>query len=364
MTAQPLFLTRKFPPSIGGMETLAGGVWRSLSATRPGTRLIALGRSNRNLVWWTPWAVTRLAWLLARRRIDLVLTGDALMYAIARPVLRLFRVRNATMIMGLDVTYSNRLYRGIVLPALRKAPAVIAISAATAARAVEVGVPPDRVTVVRLGVGAPDVTAEDRATARVAMCARLGVDENATVLLTVGRLVRRKGAQWLISQVLPRLPESVHFVVAGDGPESDAIRGAVDSNAVTAQVHLLGRVDDEVREELMRGADLFVQPNVVVPGDMEGFGLVTIEAAMRGTPVVASDLEGIKDAVVDGQTGILLPTGDADTWVETLVELTADRGALGSLGARFGKEALARYGEAAMGKSLCETLKIEPDHVT
>ena len=74
----------------------------------------------------------------------------------------------------------------------------------------------------------------------------------------------------------------------------------------------------------MRGADVFVQPNIPVPGDMEGFGLVAIEAAMQGSLVVASSLEGLIDAVDDGVTGELLPAQDATAWRTHLEELLAD----------------------------------------
>jgi phosphatidylinositol alpha-1,6-mannosyltransferase len=340
------------------METLAEGVWRSLAAVDPQAELVALGRANRNLVWWLPWALLRSAGLLARKRVSLVLTGDALTYAALAPLLRAFRVPNATMVMGLDLTYESRLYRAIVHRALRKAPSIIAISAATAERAVEFGVSRDRVEVLRLGVQAPLVTPADRKVARRAVHERLALPSDAVVLLTLGRLVRRKGAQWFIANVLPGLPDSVHYVVAGDGADADAVRERVTERGLQARVHLLGSVDDDVREELMRGADIAVQPNIRVPGDMEGFGLVTIEAAMRGTLVVASDLEGIKDAVVDGVTGVLVPPEDAAQWVATLSGLLEDREQLEAIAERFQQATIERYGEAAMAAGLRAILQL------
>jgi glycosyltransferase involved in cell wall biosynthesis len=109
----------------------------------------------------------------------------------------------------------------------------------------------------------------------------------------------------------------------------------------------------------LRGVDLFVQPNIPVPGDMEGFGLVTIEAAMRGTPVVAADLEGIKDAVVDGHTGILLAPQDGQAWVDRLSLLVADRRALVRLGAEFQVVVRKLHGEAAMARALAEQLGLD-----
>ena len=299
---------------------------------RPDAKLMAYGGKNRGLIWWMPTALVRLAAAVAARRVEVVLTGDALMYAVASPLLRLFRVRHATMIMGLDVTYENRLYRAVVHPSLRRAEAVMAISAATAAQAEEFGVPRDRITVLRLGVQAPPAAGADKALARAELHKRLELADGDVVLLTLGRLVTRKGAAWFVEFVLPRVPAHVHYVLAGDGPEAERIAAAARSAAVSERVHFLGGVSDAERELVMRGADLFVQPNVAVPGDMEGFGLVTIEAAMRATPVLAADLEGIKDAVIDGVTGQLAPSGDADAWVEQLTALLADPAALREIG--------------------------------
>lgn len=352
MARQPLFVTRKFPPSVGGMETLAEGVWRSLETTAPGAVLVAHGGSNRQLPRWLPGALLRVFVLLLRRKVDFVLAGDAPMYASLFPLLRLFRVPQATMVMGLDLTYNHWLYRALVHPALLRAPRVIAISAATADMARSLGVLDARVSVIRLGVPAPAVSPDDRITAAKEIRRRYGLADDSVVLLTLGRLVRRKGARWFVQDVLPHLPARTVYLLAGDGPEGDPIRSTADSADLADRVHLLGRVDDATRELLLRGADLFVQPNIRVSGDMEGFGLVTIEASMRGTPMVASGIEGILDAVVDGETGLLLPPEDVDAWVQRLRELTADLEGLSALGAKFQAQTRELYGEDQMARRL------------
>lgn len=353
---QPVFFTRKFPPSVGGMETLADGVWRALSGAVPGARLIAFGGPNSRLPLWLPGAVLRLLSLVLRRRVSFVLVGDALAYAVVSPLLRVLRVPHATMVMGLDLTFDNRLYRAAVHPWLRRSAAVLAISSATGEQAVGFGVPSERVKVIRLGVQLP--APGDRAAAGQQLRARCGLSGSDLVVVTLGRLVRRKGAQWFVAQVLPRLAPQVHYVLAGDGPEREAVLAAAASAGVADRVHLLGQVDDATRETVMRGADVFVQPNVVVPGDMEGFGLVTIEAAMRGTLVVAADLEGIKDAVVHGATGLLLPPADPDAWVGELQRLLADPAALAARGEEFAARTRELYSEQAMGRGLLAALEL------
>jgi len=356
MSSRPLFVTRKFPPSVGGMETLAAGVWRCLERSAPDALLIAHGGSNANLPGWLPGALARVVGLLARRRAQPVLAGDALMYTILFPLLRLFRVRNATMVMGLDLTYQNRLYRAVVHRVLRRAPRVLAISSATARTAESFGVPAERIGVVRLGVAAPEVSPGDRAAAGKEIRHRCGLPDDAVVLLTLGRLVPRKGVRWFVANVLADLPPDVVYLVAGDGPDRATVEAAAEEADVADRVRLLGRVDDEEREVLLRGATAFVQPNVPVPGDMEGFGLVAIEAAMRGTTTIASGIEGLLDAVVDGETGILLPAEDRSAWVARLRELCAAPDDLTRTGFRFQQRAQELYGEEEMARQLMAEL--------
>jgi phosphatidyl-myo-inositol dimannoside synthase len=354
--SRPLFITRKFPPSVGGMQTLAAGVWDALERGAPGARLIAHGGTNRGLAAWLVHALPRAIWALARGRVDSVLTGDALMYALCRPFLAASGVANATMVMGLDVTYSNRIYQVLVGPALRRAPRVIAISHATAEAAIARGVSPDRVSVVRLGIHAPEVGPERRQQAAESLRHRFAIGTDDVVMLTLGRLVRRKGVHWFVRKVFPRLPSNVTYLVAGDGPDAGEVRRSVIDLRLEERVHMLGAVDDSDRERLLRGADLFVQPNIPVPGDMEGFGLVILEAAMRDTAIVASGIEGIRDAVIDGQTGILLPSEREDAWVERLTELVAAPADLRRLGAKFGHASRQLYGAEQMSRQMIRLL--------
>lgn len=340
-----LFVTRKFPPSVGGMETLAADVWHALDGHD--ARLVAHGGSNRALPLFLVRAV--LATRRARRDVDLVLAGDVLMFLALRPFVRTGRLRLSSMAMGKDVVWSPRPYQWLVRRWLPDAHQVVAISQATAAATLDAGVPRDRVEVVRLGVEVPPAT--DRATARRELHARLGVDPGTVVIATLGRLVRRKGVAWFIREVLPGLPEGCVYVVAGDGEDRADVVAARAALADPHRVRLLGRVDDAGRELLLRGCDLFAQPNIPVDGDMEGFGLVAVEAGMRGPLVVVSDLEGLRDAVVDGETGIVVAAQDADAWVREIGALVeGDR--LEPLAESFASRCRDLYSRDRMGAEL------------
>ena len=351
--AAPLvFVTRKFPPSVGGMETLAEAVWNGIRSTSTDPVLIAHGGSVPATALWLPRALVELCARIVRGRVGTVLCGDVALYAVLGPLLRWRRVPHAVMAMGLDVTFDHPIYQRLAMPGLRRAPSVLAISEATADAVRSAGVPDDRVEVLTLGLSAPEVTDAERAAARAELRRTLGLGPEVPILSTVGRLVPRKGVRWFTTEVMPLLPPEVHYVIAGDGPDRDTIDAAVTRLGLSDRVHLSGRVSDEERNRLMRGADVFVQPNIPVAGDMEGFGLVAIESAMQGTLVVAARLEGLIDAVDDGVTGELLPPGDAGAWIARLEALLADPEELRSRAQRYREACAQRSSLEVMAQQL------------
>ena len=155
--------------------------------------------------------------------------------------------------------------------------------------------------------------------------------ENRKVLLTSGRLAKRKGVAWFIGNVMPGLPENITYVVVGDGPDKENIKNAIKKNNLSDRVKMLGYVSDKVRNILFNTCDLFIQPNIIIEGDMEGFGISVIEAGSCRLPVIASRLEGLQDAIKDGQNGFLIEMDDVDTrlpsrqvYVHKINELLAD----------------------------------------
>ncbi len=148
----------------------------------------------------------------------------------------------------------------------------------------------------------------------------------------------------------------VVHLVAGAGPAEERIRKVARSKGLQDRVRLLGRVSPADRELLLRGADLFVQPNIHVYGDMEGFGLVNVEAAVRDLPVLAADIEGIPDAVVDGGTGWLVRSQDAPRWRSRLTEVLADLDLLAEQGRAFGATARELYSPERFSSELTRML--------
>lgn len=349
-----LFLSRRFPPSTGGMETHAKAVDEALRS-RQSVHSITLGRhAYAHLCWFLPVVALR-GLLVLSRRVTAVVAADALVLAALRPVLMLRpSLPVVAYVYGLDMTFKNRLYQALLRWSLRRADTVIAISQATAKIAVDqIGLDPAKVVVIPAATGLEPVAGG--AGTRQQLVDQLGLAPDQPILLTLGRLVPRKGVAWFVEAGLPLLDERIAYLVAGEGSDEPTIRAAAERAGRSTQVHLLGRVDDGLRALLLANADVFVMPNVPVPDDVEGFGLVAVEAALHGTIVVAAALEGINDAVVDGVTGYLCRPGDAAGFVAKITAVLTDP-ARSATAASFRVAAIERFGHDAFADHLWATL--------
>ena len=166
-------------------------------------------------------------------------------------------------------------------------------------------------------------------------------------LLAAGRFTPQKGFDVLLeaaSRMQAIRSARVDVLIAGDGAEDDRLRRLAEQHRLTTSVCFLGAVDAERMAALYRGA-----LGVVVPSRWEGLPLVCLEAMASGRPVVASNVDGIPDAVLDGQTGLLVRPDDAGALAIALERLVADPALadrLGAMGSQRAREAFAWPGIA------------------
>ncbi|MFQ5568202.1 MAG: glycosyltransferase family 4 protein [Rhodothermales bacterium] len=234
---------------------------------------------------------------------------------------------------GRDVTQPGP-YQRLVRRMFAACDAVFPVSRATGAACLERGLPNDKLRVIPNGINpdrfAPLHSFEAR---RRVLLETLGspdyrLPDDALLLCSVGRQVERKGFAWFIDNVMPLLPDDVHYWLAGNGPEAPAIADAIRRHGLEQRVRLLGRVSEENLAALYRGADLFLMPNIPVPGDIEGFGVVMLEAGLSGLPTIASRLEGIQDVITEGINGHLVESGNAWAFSEAIMTYYHHRAAL------------------------------------
>jgi phosphatidylinositol alpha-1,6-mannosyltransferase len=137
----------------------------------------------------------------------------------------------------------------------------------------------------------------------------------------VGRLVKRKGLAHFLERIFPRILERsprTLLLVAGEGPERRHCEGIIRARVLRGSVHFFGEMAEDRQAELhrlYRAANCLVFPNRRLSGDPEGFGLVAVEAAAHGLPVVASRVDSLPEVVSHGESGLLVDSpeelGDA-----------------------------------------------------
>ncbi len=303
-----LFLARSWH-GFGGMQQLNRDVCRYVGASR--SSFICLHPSSKGVTAFVGFClqsiVTALEWREKSLRVHVADTAALPLGLLCAWVSRSSLSCTAC---GLDVIYPAWWYQIIIRFCLRRCDKVICISTATAEQVLERGVSRDRITIIPCGIEPSEGTQRER----------------EQILLTVGRLVERKGVEWFLRSVFPQLltqHPDVHYCIVGDGPKRKRIFSVIKKLGLQKSVSLLTRVSDDERNILMEHAMLFVAPNIVVKGDMEGFGIVCIQASDSGLQVASAYIEGLRDAVIPGQTGQFFESGNADDCVRVIHDMLA-----------------------------------------
>ena len=348
-----LVITWNYPPRRGGMENLLYNLCSGLrdkhrvfvitsfaQATHP-VEQDTFRAPLSGLIPFAFYALWRGAMVLAREpQIHIVFGGSGLVTPLALILARLFRRRAVVLTHGLDVIHRNFFYQLCCVRWLKLCDRVVANSHCTATLAQSKAVAQERIVVIPPGIH-PErfgVTTDVLATK-----SRWKIADKK-IILFVGRLARRKGIKEFIEkslvEIVQEIPETV-FLIVGDNPtESLAhhdnvvgkINEAVSRLRLQNAVRLLGALSDEEVIKLYHACDVVVLPGREIDGDVEGFGIVALEAAAAGKPVVATRVGGIQDPIEDGKSGILVDPGDYKGLSKAVMELLRNSAARLSLG--------------------------------
>lgn len=354
-----LVITWNFPPRRGGIEYVISNLVAGLTERNSVSVITTHARTRDSdcndifrapcpgLIPFTLYSIWRGAWLLFRdREKTVVFGGSAMVTPVILILARLFGRKAAVQTHGLDIIYANALYQFLCVRWLKHCDRVIANSTYTASLAKNTGVPENRIEVIPPGIASQRFAAlANEHSSR----SSLGLGGKKLILF-VGRLAKRKGVKEFIEKsfvnIVRAIPE-VCFVIAGDNPvESLTHRDDVlsDIKAAIAQlrlqdhVRLFGAVSDERLIALYQLCDVVVLPVLAAKDDVEGFGIVLIEAAAAAKPTVATRVGGIPDAVEDGRSGILVEPGDYNGVSQSIIALLTND----EMKSRLGEHAQAR----------------------
>ncbi len=283
-------------------------------------------------------AARRLAGLLAREPYAILHFHTARAHAMAAflgkssGVLRVVTRRMDYRLRG--GWYTRRLYNHGV-------QAVIAISEGVRAMLIESGVEPARIHLVPSGV--EPAWFAPRPGARAAARERHGISDAQWLAVVVGALEERKGHAVLLDALASLRDPRLRVLCAGDGSLRDALPAHAAALGLGDTVRFLGAVDDVA--ELLAAADAFLMPS-----HHEGLGVAALEAMAAGLPVVASRVGGLPEAVIDGETGLLVPPGEAAALAHAIARLVADPAQARAFGAAGRARVEACFSMTAMAE--------------
>jgi phosphatidylinositol alpha-1,6-mannosyltransferase len=304
--------------NVGGMQRVSQQLVSELDRKDPVTlKTNTINAAGRGMVGLTTFffLIRQLVELPVQARdkkADVILFSSMVTACLAWFIRRRVYIPMVTINHGRDVTLPVRLYQWFLPKVFNSLDGVISVSQATREECIRRGMHPDKGVALPNGFDMEKLNDfPDKETARLELQKRFGISlKGRFMLLTVGRQVKRKGHEWFIRNVFPKLSEDTVYVTIGDGPEMPKVEQAARESTCKDRIILLGRQPDAVLKQAYAASDLFIMPNVPVEGDMEGFGIVMLEANMARTPAVASDLEGIKDVIAQGKNGYLIPPLD------------------------------------------------------
>lgn len=340
-----LLITRNLPPLRGGMErlnlrlahALAGMGALAVCGPRGSAAELPAGAEVAEVpaerLWRFLIGALPRALLMARRcKPGVVIAGSGLSAPFAWACARLCHARYIVYLHGLDIVADSLPYRLGWLPFVRRADLALANSRNTAALARNAGI--ERLEILHPGTNFPALQPEVVEAFRARH--ELGM---RPLMLSVGRLTPRKGLAGFVREALPAIlgahpdarllvigEDAVHAAKAAPGSELQRVREAAEAAGVASSIRFMPHCDDDELIAAYQSADVHVFPVREIPGDIEGFGMVAVEAAANGLPTIAFAVGGVPDAVLEPATGDLVVPGDFTAFAEAVVRRLATRG--------------------------------------
>jgi len=375
-----LFISHKYPPAIGGMEKQSFELINN-AALYLKVHTLVYDNEESILTFFLRLNQRILSKIKDNPGIRLLHFNDGLIAALASFHKGYDHLKKVVTLHGLDIVFPFPYFQRKVIPRFNTFDQVIAVSQATAEAAQSRGIDSSRISVIPNGVDP------------VASISVHEDDKFPPYFITLGRPVKRKGLSWLMQQVIPALQGDFKLLMVGPFDQRPTLKERVLNllpaklynlstlflgyptdqqemrrllKAYPEKIQHLGKVPFAQLKHLLANAQAFLMPNIHVPGDMEGFGLVCLEASSAGTVVVASELEGITSAITHNHNGLLLNSQDTNAWIRQLQSILDNPDHYQNLGQQFKNNTSADFSWDIMARSYCHTFvelcqKPQPD---
>jgi len=355
-----LLFTLEYPPFKGGVAEY----YENLVKYWPEPKEIFVLENNNNSlidnrIWpkWLP-ALFKLTKEAEEKKIHHVLAGQILpLGTVAYLVSKFKKFEYSIIIHGLDFSLASRglRKRWLTKIILVGAKNIICANSYTAKLVENFLGSREKIIVVNPGV-------ESRITHKAQRITQIKKKynlENKFTLLTVGRLVKRKGVDMVLKslpKVLEKNPDLI-YVIIGNGPEEENIKNIITELKLEKNVLIIPDANDEEKNCWYEICDIFIMPARNIGGDFEGFGIVYLEANLAGKPVIAGDSGGIRDAVVYGENGLLVNPENEEEIAEAIIKLARDENLRKKLGEQGRQRTIEKFDWEKQVKKIYNLIK-------
>ncbi len=357
-----LLVTLEYPPQVGGVANY----YYNLVNQLPAEKISVLTNADHRLLsrWplWPKWlpALWTIWKKISQDKIELLLVGQVLPLGTVAWLLKLVRhTPYIIMTHAMDITYPQKYPRKkwLLKKILNSAEQITTVSNYTRQEIKKLlsGRQQHKVTIIPPG---PNITPA-KYPYPPAVFSQEEI-KNKKIILSVGRLVARKGHDRVI-QVLPEIlrhyPQT-KYIIAGHGENKSDLQQLAKNLQVDKNIVFLHNLNNQQIAWLYQNCDLFIMPSrQLANNDVEGFGLVYLEANSFGKPVIAGQSGGVSDAVIDGQTGYLVDPEDKEMIAKAILRVLDNQPLAQKMGQQGAQRVKEKFSWPLQAQRLMHLLK-------
>ncbi len=327
-----LFISHSFPPIIGGIENQNYQLTKALKESSQ----VKIIKNTRGKIWlpiFIPISFFKAFFLMSN--YDVCLLGSGILAPLGS-TLKFFHPKKKFFCIthALDIIFAEKkgilpkIYASVNIPSLKRIDKLFMVGNATIEKAIKFGIDRKKCKFIPNGINEKDLKEKHT---RKELSKIFGKNiQNKKVILRLGRFVPHKGTSWFIENVMPKLPENIVMIAAGGrvskntaGDKDDYLNSekAIIENKLEQRVKLFPAISQQDLKILLNTVDLVVSPNIKIPGSMEGFGINVIEAGICERIVLASNIEGLLDAIKNKKNGTIVEHENPEAWINAIKKI-------------------------------------------
>ena len=352
-----LLCTLEYPPQIGGVANYYANL---VAAWPKADEWTVMDNSHKTLIGHGPLAWRRSIGALIKaqrqKHYDLIFLGQILPLGTAALIAGVFTsFKSGIFLHGMDLTFALRTPRKRFLSKIILKKAKHIVCANTKVQAILLDFLPEvKEKIILLQPGAvadkPNPVLTDRIREKYKLAGK-------KILFSIGRLVKRKGFDQVISALSIMGGDDWFYLIAGDGPEKENLQAQAAASPIADKVIFLGVLSEEEKWSSLNLCDIFITTSRDLDGDFEGFGIVYLEANLLGKPVIAGRSGGVGDAVIDGLNGILVNPEKPEEIAAAIKKLLANETERKFLGENGRARAVRDFSWPGQAHKLSEIIK-------